>query len=262
MTLAALQRSFVDYLKADPRGTVGGVPLSALRGLPVYHHAYRAALIAALRDTFERVHSWLGDEQFDAAARRHITDHPPASWTMSDYGTGFDATLAALYPDDPEVGELAWLDWTLRRAFEGPDADPVDPTQLADIDWDTACLTLVPTLRMRRVTTNCAPLWSALDDDHPDPPDPVILDDPVVLTVWRHDLQPRFATVSDLEHQALVMAGDGIALGPICEALVAEGRSAEVVAADVGAILGRWIAEGVLVAVGPACDARGTWPPA
>ena len=249
MKLADIQRGFTAYIQSDGNDDLEIVAPQSLRGLPVYHYAYRASLIEALRDVFERTHGWLGDELFDDAARAHIARHPPNSWTMSDYGLGFDATLASLYPDNPEVGELACMDWSLRIAFNGPDAPPLDLAGLAGIDWDSACLHLAPTLVMRPVKTNCAALWSALTDDNPQPPAAEISDRPVMLTIWRHDLMPRFHSVTDEEYEALLMAHNGISFGVIC-ARLGEGSDDETaVAARAGAMLGRWIAEGVLVAV-------------
>jgi hypothetical protein len=249
MNLAQIQRGFTAYIRSDGQEQLETIARHSLRGLPVYHYAYRASLIEALRDVFERTHGWLGDEMFDDAARAHIARCPPNSWTMSDYGLGFENTLNALYPDNAEVAELAWIDWSLRIAFNGPDAPTLDMASLADVDWETARLRLVPTLAMRAITTNCAALWGALTDDNPEPPAAEMLDRPVMLTVWRHDLMPRFHSVSDEEHQALMMAGDGIAFGAICAALTGEQEDGAAVAERVGAMLGRWIAEGVLVAV-------------
>jgi hypothetical protein len=151
MSLAELQRQFVDYIKSDGEGIVGAVSPSSLRGLPVYHHAYRASLIETLRDMFEQTHSWMGDDRFDEAALSHIASTPPNSWTLSDYGDDFDLTLSGLYPGHPEVAELAWMDWAMRRAFDGPDAGPLDMSLLGEVDWDDARLHLAPTLKMRTV---------------------------------------------------------------------------------------------------------------
>lgn len=249
MKLADIQRGFTAYIRGGGEDEMEIVAPQSLRGLPVYHYAYRASLIEALRDVFERTQAWLGDEFFDEAARAHIARHPPNSWTMSDYGVGFEETLDSLYPDNPEVAELAWIDWSLRIAFNGPDAAPLDVTSLAEVDWDAARLHLAPTLVMRSVTTNCAALWGALTDDNPEPPAAEISEKPVMLTVWRHDLMPRFHSVTDEEHEALVMARDGVPFGAIC-ARLAEGAEDEAdVAERAGAMLGRWITEGVLVAV-------------
>jgi len=247
--LADLQRNLTAYIRGDGQEELDIIAPASLRGLPVYHYAYRASLIEALRDVFERTHIWLGDENFDDAARAHIARHPPNSWTMSDYGLGFENTLATLYPDNPEVEELAWIDWSLRIAFNGPDAPPIKIEDLIDTDWDSARLRIVPTLVMRPVVTNCAALWGALNEDNPHPPSVEKSQQPVMLTVWRHDLMPRFHSVTDEEYKALKMAQNGDSFGSIC-AHLAEGNDDEAaVAGRAGAMLGRWIAEGVLVAV-------------
>jgi hypothetical protein len=250
MSLAEIQRGFTAYVRSEEQHALATIAPKSLRGLPVYHYAYRASLIDALRDVFERTHGWLGDQNFDDAARAHIAANPPSSWTMSDYGLGFDETLDRLYPENPEVAELAWLDWSLRIAFNGPDAGPLDMAGLGDVDWDAAQLHLAPTLVMRAVETNCAALWGALSEDNPEPPVAEVLSYPAMVTVWRHDLMPRFHTVSDEEYRALTMAYDGVAFGAICTALTGEDEDGANVAERVGAMLGRWISEGVLVAVG------------
>ena len=172
MSLADLQQDFVAFLKGEGTDIMASVRPAAMRGLAVYHYAYRASLVAALRDTFERTHAWLGDAQFDAAAHAHIAAVPPQSWTMSDFGLDFDTTLDRLYPDDPEVAELGWLDWSMRRAFDGLDAPVLDPASLGAIDWDAARFLLAPTLVLGKVTTNAPALWNALAGTDATPPAP------------------------------------------------------------------------------------------
>lgn len=249
MSLADLQRDFTGFLRGETNTSFGGVAPAAGRGLPVYHYAYRATLTATLRDVFERTHGWLGDERFDDAARAHIAAHPPRSWTLADYGLGFDRTLSDLFPDNPEVAELAWLDWSLRGAFNGPDAAELDVATLAQVDWEAARLQLAPTLVWREIATNVAALWHALDTESDSPPAAELLAVPAILTVWRHGLMPRFHTVTTDEHRALTMARDGMSFGQICALLTADRDDPDEAAALVGAMLGRWIAEGVLTAV-------------
>lgn len=250
MNLAELQREFTAFLRSDETVPVPSVAAAAQRGLPVYHYAFRASLNEALRDVFERTHSWLGDDRFDDAARVHIAAHPPSSWTMSDFGLGFDETLDGLYPENPEVADLAWLDWSLRCAFNGLDADPLDLTTLGDVDWDNAPLQLVPTLTMREVRTNVAAIWGALNEEEENPPSATLLDEPAILTVWRHDLMPRYHTVSADEARALAMAAEYASFGQICAALTADGSDGEKLAVMAGAMLGRWIEVGLLARVG------------
>lgn len=249
MNLADLQRNFSGYLRGDGSALPGSIAPAAVRGLPVYHYAYRATLVSALRDVYERTHAWLGDDRFDDAARAYIAGHSPHSWTLADYGLDFDRTLAKSYPDNPEVAELAWLDWSLRSAFNGPDAEALDLARLADVDWDTAILHLAPTLVMRAIGTNVAALWHALDAGDNAPPAAQLLDEPAILTVWRHGLMPRFHIVTVHEHRALMLARDHVAFGPICERLAEDSGDPDQAATLTGAMLGRWIAEGLLIAV-------------
>lgn len=250
MTLAELQRGLSAYIRSDGANLLGAVAERSKRGLPVYHYAYRASLINALRDVFERTHSWLGDDLFDDAARVHIDMNPPNSWTMSDYGLGFEAVLTDLYPENPEVAELAWLDWNLRVAFNGPDRPALDRTKLADTDWGNAQLHITPTLAMRPVSTNVGALWGALEDEEAEPPKAHLLDMPETLTVWRQELAPRFQCVSELEGKALAMAITGASFGRICSELGSDAEDESEFAAFAGAMLGRWISDDVLIDVG------------
>ena len=248
MNLSELQTEFCAYLRSDGSLSLAGVAPQAQRGMAVYHYAHRATLASALRDVFERTHAWLGDARFESAAEHHIACHPPSSWTLADYGAGFDDTLTALYPDHPEVAELAWLDWTLRAAFNGPDSPALDLAGLAEIDWDAARLLINPTFACRPASTNVALIWQALEDrDAPPPAQPLPL--PAMLTVWRQDLMPRFQTIELREHEALVLAREGASFGKICAELAKSSPTPEEPAADAGAMLGRWISEGLLVGI-------------
>jgi len=249
MTLADLQRDFSAFIRSGDRAVSDAVSKDAQRGLAVYHHAFRANLTDCLRSAFEKTHAWLGDAAFDAAAAAHIASHAPQSWTLAAYGEGFDRTLGGLYPADPEVTELAWLDWSLRRAFDGPDAPALVPATLAEVDWDNAALTLAPTLAARPISTNVAEIWNAMASGAA-PPAARRLDPSAALIVWRRALSPQFKTVSMTELAALTLARVGKSFGEICGDIAPGFADEEATAAFAGAMLGSWIGDGVLVAVG------------
>ena len=244
MSLAELQRDFCAYLARDDQGTMTGIAAGAERGMPVYHHAFRETLIAALQDTYAKTHLWLGDEQFDAAARNHIASAHPSSWTLADYGTDFDQTLANLYPDDPDVLELGWLDQALRSAFASPDCAALNPATLAEVDWDNAVLKITPTIVFREIVTNAPAIWQALADEV-QPPPVQLFETPAVVSVWRHDLEPRFLTISGDEYRALRLAAKGKSFTSICDSVFAD-HGPDVA----GEMLGRWITDGIVIAVG------------
>ncbi len=249
MTLARLQRDFHDHIVRGSPAVEAAVPEAARRGLAVYRHAYRANLIACLKDTFEKTAAWLGDEAFEAAALEHIAEQPPTSWTLSDFGDGFDRTLAGLYPADPEVAELAWLDLRLRRAFDGPDATISDVAALADVDWELAVLDLAPTLSLASITSNVVALWTAMDDQETPPP-VVLLESPLGVAVWREALSPRFRTLRAAEYGSLRRAREGASFGELCADLATgfPGED-EAAAAFAGGLLAGWLSEGIVIGV-------------
>ena len=247
MTLHSLQRGLVDHLLRGTGEIANDIRGDAAPRLAVYHNAYRMQLLACLRDTFEKTWSWMGDESFDAAGLRHIEKHPPTSWTLSDYGRLFAKTLRELYPQDPEIAELAWLDWTLRRAFDGPNATSLSAERFASIDWDTARLHLVPTLRVTSIATNCAAIWTAIAEKGM-PPTAARLETRTALRVWRQVLTPRFRSIGPEEHLALRLAVGGHRFSSICEHL-ALGRDAEATSQAAAAILTSWLQDGLIVDV-------------
>jgi hypothetical protein len=236
MSLAHLQNDFCAYLLDRPNEIAGQVN----GDLDVYHHAYRAQLLNCLRDTFEKSWSWLGDEAFEAAALAHIETHPPSSWTLNLYGEDFDRTLAGLHPQDLEVAELAWLEWSLRRAFDGPDAGVPDPAHLAQIDWDNAILHLVPTLKLANVVTNCAAIWTALSEDRPPPP-AARQTAPIAIRVWKQGLTAKFRSIDAIEEKALRLLLDGADFAALCGILDSE--------QEIGRCLGLWLQDGLIAAV-------------
>ncbi|HEY2481167.1 MAG TPA: DNA-binding domain-containing protein [Caulobacteraceae bacterium] len=247
MTLIDTQRRFSAWLAGGHIDVSAMMGPRAGRGLAVYRHAVGATLTAALRDSFGKTHAWLGEKAFDAAAVAHIQIRPSTSWTLSNYGEGFEATLAELYPYDPEVAELAWLDWSLRRAFEGPDPAEIDPADLAEIDWDAAILCFAPALAWRTIATNAAAIWRALSVGET-PPAAASLDGPAGLIVWRQGLEPRFRTVDPVEQAALESALRGEDFATVCEMTARADPLGDPVR-RVGELLAQWLGEGLIVGV-------------
>jgi hypothetical protein len=246
MSLAAMQRDFTAWLVDAPNQVARHLGASAEDGLAVYHHAYRTQLVDCLRDTHEKCAAWLGDDAFEAAALHHIAMHPPKSWTLGRYGHDFAASLSTLYPDDREVAELAWLDSTLRQAFDGPDAAPVDLATLGEVDWEAAILRFVPTLTIGRTLTNSAAIWSAIAQGNA-PPAAQMLPRAGALLVWRRDLSPHFRSIEEDEQSMLTLALAGRPFGALCATLVDE-LGEEPGAAMATDLLRTWLGDGLIAA--------------
>jgi hypothetical protein len=247
MSLLALQHDMRDHLLNGAGISARRVHGDSTAGLAVYHNAYRAQLIDCLRDTYEKLAAWLGDDAFEDAARAYVEVNPPRSWTLSDYGASFGAALAAIYPEDPEVAELAWLDWTLRRAFEAADCPPIDASGLAEIDWDRAVFSFVPTLTLKLVETNCAAIWSALTEGTMPPP-AERLSRATTIRVWRAGLSPRFKTIAPTEARALRLAMAEFSFGEICKIAIDEADESEAVKAA-SQLLATWLSDGIIAGI-------------
>lgn len=245
MTLLTLQREMRAWLTGSD-ATAQSFESTARAGLDVYQNNYRAQLVACLTEKFERVHAWLGDDVFLGAAARHIDAIPPHEWTLDRYGGDFPRTLRALFANDPEVAELAWLDCALTEAFVGPDAQPLSQQALATIDWDRAVFRFTPTLRVGQVYTNSTALWSALSAGKT-PPQIETLPQPAIVLVWRKQLTSCFRTLDASEANAVERMRKGASFGELCNVLVeSEGTEGIRIA---GEMLARWLRDEFLIEV-------------
>ena len=246
MTLAELQRDFRAWLTlADDRALRAG--LVSTRGLSAYQNNYRVQLVRVLQAAYPQLLARLGEEAFLEAAIHHIDRHPPSSWTLDAYGADLTDTLQALYPHNPDLPELAWLEWTLSEVFVATDAKELDPGALATVDWDAARLRPSPSLRLRAMTTNALAVWSALQDGEA-PPDAEMLDKPTGALVWRQGFRPRLREADEVELAALHSLHDDDRFATLCDALT-EHLGEEAGIARAGELLAAWVGAGIVTGI-------------
>ncbi|MDH7971316.1 DNA-binding domain-containing protein [Sphingomonas sp. AR_OL41] len=248
MTLLELQRDMRRWLNDGSDDAAARLGAGAAPGLRVYQNNYRAQLVACLEESFAQTLAWIGGAAFHAAVVRHIERVPPSSWTLDAYSRDFPATLRMLYPDDPEVAELAWLELALGEAFVGADAVAMTAADVADVDWDTAELRFTPTLDMAAAETEAAAIWTALLQQA-SPPAVMMRDEPGAVIVWRRDMMAHFRAIDAREHCAILLVRAGMSFGALCAMTVDERGEADGIA-QAGAWLGQWLADGLIVAVG------------
>jgi hypothetical protein len=101
----------------------------------IYANHFRVTLIDALAATFPVVRQLVGEAFFQAVARRHVREEPPAHPCLFAYGGGYPAFLARL----PQARSLAYLadvarlEWAINAAWHAPDAPPVDAEAAAGL---------------------------------------------------------------------------------------------------------------------------------
>lgn len=247
MSLHALQQDMRAWLMTGEDRAASRFPAGALPGLLVYQNNYRAALMACLEESYPRTVAYLGTDAFRAAAARHIDDRPPDSWSLDHYAAHFPPALAAAFPSDPDVAELAMLELALSDAFVGPDCQALDAGELPWIDWDSATVRWVPTARLLAVQTNAADIWSALSAEDASPPDAELR--PGRVLVWRHGETSCFRALDAVEAEFAPILCQGVGFADLCARLVAQLGEAEGVQ-RAGSWLGRWVADGLVARSG------------
>lgn len=237
MSLLAMQAAF----RAAIASPDDDQPLDSI-GMTIYRDAYRGRLLNALEVSFERTRQWVGEDPFLAAACHYILSEPPRGWTLDDYGAEFPDALCVLFAKDPEVAELAWLEWHMQRAFAAVESAPLTAESLSSMQldeqgWDRLRLALRPGVAWRTVTTNCAEIWLALKAGR-DLPEATAAEQNAALLVWRQELDPHFRVTDHDEARALASLAQGACLGQI---------ASEVPPEQVGAWLAQWLSDGLLL---------------
>lgn len=220
--LAAVQRHFADRVLAN--ALPPEMPEDLITGrLPIYHHAYRARLAEVLADTYAKTCLYMGSDTFEAHARDYAVAHPPRTRSLNRYGEGLVGTLRAAYPDNPELHELAQLDWDLRTRFDSADVSTLETAAAQASDtWTTRPGVLHPSALLRAITTNVVGVWNAIHTDD-DVPEAVALPAPATLLVWRKGHQPHFRTLDAAEVAWVQALHAGASVHDACAALLGSG---------------------------------------
>jgi len=245
--LANMQRDFRNWLVngSDKEQLQRG--LASSLGLSAYQNNYRSQLVSVLKASYPQLLSRMGEEAFISAAIHHIDHHPPSSWTLDDYGANFRQTLRVMYPRNPDLDELAWIEWTLSESFVAPDTVSITLQDLADVDWDNARLLLSPSFRQHAITTNVTIIWSALQDQI-EPPDAEMLEAPAGLIVWRQGFSSRLRQVDAIEFAALLSLRDDGSFNAMCDAVVKH-LDETAGLSRTGSLLADWITSGIVTGV-------------
>ncbi|MEM9502041.1 MAG: DNA-binding domain-containing protein [Pseudomonadota bacterium] len=254
-TLAERQAAFMRAILDDSEPLPKGWGNSQAAGMAVYRGNYRGALMDALASTFERTQIYVGEDAFKQAGAHHAISHPPSGWTIDDAGAGFDVTCTELFGNNPEVAELAWLEWAMLQLATAPDSEPLDPAgfgaltvEFGDEDWMELRVEFQPKATSRIITCNLTAIWNALEEGGQDRPDPQLAE-PQGCLVWREGERPTFILVEADNAHAFAAMQDGASYGEIIALLAGDEPDAEQVqgaAMRAGACLGRWLQEGLV----------------
>ena len=187
--------------------------------LAIYHNAYRARLSEVLAETFEKTWLYMGAELFDQHAHTFAMVHPPKERSLNHFGKDLPHYLACLYPNNPELSELAQLEFDLRSTFDGPNhpaltAEKVQSDQAQT--WLTANNILHPSLLLRVSYTNVIALWRAMDANQ-DVPEAICNAESSTIVIWRKGLLPHFESIEKSEAAFLMCLSQGHSIDQACK---------------------------------------------
>ncbi len=258
MTLGGLQIQFSDFLRDrsdEIRARVRGGPHADVDTLlGIYRNAYTIRLVKILRDDFDRLHRFAGDAMFDRLATDCLAAHPSRSFSVRGIGAFLPDFLAGSDPwrNNPELAQLAGLEWAQVMAFDAADAplaQRADLTSIAPADWP--CLTFAPHASVQRVVVSpdIYALWQSLGRDEAPGVRPAQFAPDAPHLVWRLGLDVKLRPLEPDEAEALDVAIAGKNFSAICELLGnrvgfdrASLRAAE--------LLDRWVTSGMIGEIG------------
>jgi hypothetical protein len=257
MRLNALQDALQAYLAGEsalPSAELleqiqGNAALGAADGLRIYHNAYRARLLAVLREDFPALHQWLGPESFEQLALAYIAAWPPRHFSIRWLGEKLPDFIAG-YVAEPQLSpmrELATLEWAFTLAFDARDADVLSTESMSSFsaeDWVTLKTSLAPSVNWLQFQYNTLELWKAAKAGEPLPAITRLPGDQCCL-VWRHDRVCRYRSLEPDEAMALKLFAGGEPFTGLCESLLA--RYDEQAPMQAAVWLKQWVSDGLLV---------------
>jgi hypothetical protein len=128
--------------------------LTSFERLEIYNRQYWFRILDSLAEDFPGLRAVIGQKQFDAVARKYLTDCPSQSFTLRNLGSRLFSWLEAHAEFTKPHGDLALdmvrLEWAHIEAFDSAERQPLTPTQISGLNGDTK-LSLQPYIRLLKL---------------------------------------------------------------------------------------------------------------
>jgi hypothetical protein len=245
--LAPLQsrmQSFLLQAGADLAALVVADDLAdAPTRLGIYADAYRLRLLEVLRGDYPVLLELLGAEPFEAVARGYIHAHPSDTPSVRWFGRHLAEHLRVLYPQRPQLADLAAFEWSQGEAFDAPDAPVLQLAAMAQIppdSWGGMRVLLHPSARHLQLSSNAPALVGAQSRAQALPRSQSAAAETWLL--WRRQQMIHWRALGVEEAAALDAVRAHLGFGDLCERLCEWIEPDEVALAAAG-MLKRWISD-------------------
>ena len=151
--------------EAVPPGLQDPYGEPALKRFAVYRNNIVAGLTEALKVDFPAVCRIVGEDFFAAMARVYVTQHPPRSPVLLEYGQYFATFIDNFAPAEslPYLGDVARIERGWLEAYHAQEAAALPPSVLASIPSEQIQgirLRLHPSVRLIRSKYPALTIWS------------------------------------------------------------------------------------------------------
>jgi hypothetical protein len=213
----------------------------------VYRNNVTVSLIEALAAIFPAVRRITGEEFFRAMARFHISETPPHSPLLFEYGRDFPAFIAAYeYAQDmPWLADVARIERAWLDAYHAEGAEPLSPSTLAAVPAERlGDLVVTPHPASRIVRSRFAAVTIFAANRGADPFDKINAGEPedALITRAGFEVDVRRLPTGGAEFLSALIAGEtlGVAAGAALQACSSF---------DIGAAIAGMIEAGALTSV-------------
>jgi Putative DNA-binding domain len=249
-----LQQNFMNYVLGEDSDMVEKIEstpaLSAKGRLDIYATAYKLRLKEAITTDYDKLHSYLGDEQFDIVMERYIEKYPSHITNLRYYSISMTELLRdeAPFNQVPALAELATIEAAFADSFDAEDHRFVTINDLAELAaeaWVSLQLDFQKSVQILPMEYNSFTIWKALSAEK-QPPEISKSKQAVMWVLWRRaDLVSHYRALEEAEYAALELAIKGENFAVICERLLAFFSEEETPIKAVG-FLESWIQEEML----------------
>jgi Putative DNA-binding domain len=216
--------------------------------LSVYHHGYRVRLHDALKNEFTGLQCMTG-RRFHALLDTYVKAHPSEHYNIRWYGADLPSFLDETHPwcDEPQLAEMAYVDWAISTAFDAEDEYSVGMADLSAVPphaWANLRLSMQKHLRVITVTHNVDAFRRAADGGAKRPRLRRFARARQIL-VWRKGTTVHFRTLDHDEWQVLSAALDGETFAAMCQRL-ANHHDESAAMSRMVLLLQRWLEAGLI----------------
>jgi hypothetical protein len=253
-SLGDLQRAFQDYLLAVGDGFAGSVrdTRKADRAtlLGVYRDAYVLRLSEVLTNDFPGLMAMAGPADFDHMARAYVAAHPSRRPSVRWFGCHLADFLHSTppYSSTPAAAEMARFEWTLGKAFDATDAEPVTAATLMALPaqaWETLAFAPLPSLRGLTLAFDVPQAWQRRDKIEPGSLEVTKAAVPVRWVIWRPERTTHFRSMESDEAALLEAMIKGQIFPDMCATLAHHGGE-EQAPARAASLLRGWVEAGMI----------------